>query len=140
MWHSSTISFTVSLFTFFSNKSFLAAPAIIFFISADIDASSSHSDFFSDLNIFEVLKHTLVLHPVRDQSNALPDPHHCAVKISNRCHHISVKIFPKLYLKTLSSLNKSIQKTQQFNGLSTLRKTPLPLKIGAVFLYIFWTP
>ena len=40
----------------------------------------------------------------------------------------------------ISSLNKSIHKHNKPNGLSTLRKTPLPIKIGAVFLYIFWTP
>ena len=31
-------------------------------------------------------------------------------------------------------------KNMTMNGLSTLRKTPLPTKTGAVFLYIFWTP
>ena len=40
----------------------------------------------------------------------------------------------------LSSLNKSIHKHNKLNGLSTLHKTPLPLKNGAVFLYGFWSP
>ena len=40
----------------------------------------------------------------------------------------------------LSSLNKSIQKHNKLNGLSTLHKTPLPLKNGAVFLSVLWSP
>lgn len=40
----------------------------------------------------------------------------------------------------VSSLNKSIHKHNKLNGLSTLHKTPLPLKNGAVFLYGFWSP
>ena len=45
-----------------------------------------------------------------------------------------------LFLSFLSSLNKSIHKHNKLNGLSTLHKTPLPLKNGAVFLYGFWSP
>ncbi len=45
-----------------------------------------------------------------------------------------------MFFKTLSSLNKSIHKHNKLNGLSTLHKTPLPLKNGAVFLYGFWSP
>ncbi len=41
---------------------------------------------------------------------------------------------------TVSSLNKSIHTHNKLNGLSTLHKTPLPLKNGAVFLYGFWSP
>ena len=44
------------------------------------------------------------------------------------------------YTDLLSSLNKSIHKHNKLNGLSTLHKTPLPLKNGAVFLYGFWSP
>lgn len=40
----------------------------------------------------------------------------------------------------ISSLNKSIHTHNKLNGLSTLHKTPLPLKNGAVFLYGFWSP
>ena len=40
----------------------------------------------------------------------------------------------------LSSLNKSIQKHNKLNGLSTLHKAPLPLKNGAVFLSVLWSP
>ena len=42
--------------------------------------------------------------------------------------------------ETLSSLNKSIQKHNKLNGLSTLHKAPLPLKNGAVFLSVLWSP
>ena len=44
------------------------------------------------------------------------------------------------YAAFISSLNKSIHKHNKLNGLSTLHKTPLPLKNGAVFLYGFWSP
>lgn len=46
----------------------------------------------------------------------------------------------KRNIQIISSLNKSIHKHNKLNGLSTLHKTPLPLKNGAVFLYGFWSP
>ena len=41
---------------------------------------------------------------------------------------------------TLGEVAVAVQRKGGGNGLSTLRKTSLPTKIGAVFLYIFWTP